>query len=226
MANTLKFLPQRKADFLAYAKQVHDVVTAPGFNPASMNLTPADVTQLGTLLTAAQSAHDAANAAVMDKKAKVQALSAPGGALDLLKGKVRDIANAARVSPASDDEIGAIGVSRRDPSPTRKRAPADPPEFSVDSVAPGVINVRFRTAGSAQPRARAENTVGVQVAVVNGANAAADNEADTVPPIVLTRSPATIDSTRMPDSVRLYARWVTSRGLTSPWSRPQDVAVL
>jgi len=226
MATTLKFLPPRKADLLTYATQVNDVLSAQGYDPTKIGLTAADVTELGTLLTTAQAAHDEAAAAVMEKKAKTQALSAPGGAQDQLKNKLRDIANAARVSSAPDDVVAAIGVYRRDPTPTHKNPPADPPEFSVDSVAPGVINVRFRTAGSAQPRARAANASGVQVAVINGANPVADNEADTVPPLLLTRSPSTMDSTKMPDQVRLYARWVTSRGLTSPWTRPVEVAVL
>jgi len=222
----MKFLPTRKADMLTYATQVHDVLTAQGFNPTTIGLAAADVTELGTLLTAAQTAHDAANAAKLDKQAKTQALRAPNGPHALLQVKLRDIANAARVSDAADETIAAIGVSRRDPSPTRKNPPTDPPEFIVDSVAPGVINVRFRTLGSAQPRARAENTNGVQVAVINGANPAVDNEADNVPTLLLTRSPARIDSTKMSDQVRLYARWVTPRGLTSPWTRPLDVSVL
>jgi hypothetical protein len=226
MQTTMKFLPVRKADVLAYATQVHEVLAATGFVPASLGLTAADVTELGTLVTAAQTAHDEVNATRLQVKAKTQALSAPDGALELLKAKLRDIANAARVSSASDNAVAAIGVNRRDPSPTPKNPPADPPEFSVESVAPGVINIRFRTAGSARPRARAENTSGVQIAVVNGANPAADGEADTVPPLIVTRSPATLDSKTMPDKVRLYARWVTPRGLTSPWTRPQEVSVL
>lgn len=222
----MKFLPVRKADVLTYATQVHDVLTAAGFVPASLGLTAADVTELGAAVTAAQTAHDGVNAARLAVKAKTQALSAPDGAHELLKAKLRDIANAARVSAAPDDAVAAIGVNRRDPSPTPKNPPADPPEFSVDSVAPGVINIRFRTAGSAKPRARAENTSGVQIAVVNGTKTATDGEADTVPPLIVTRSPATLDSKPMPETVRLYARWVTPRGLTSPWTRQQEVSVL
>lgn len=225
MSTTLSFLPHRKKELLAYGQQVHDVLTAQGFNPTSLGLTAADVTELGTIVTSAQTAISDADAVRIEKASKTQALSAPGGAYDQLKAKLRDIANAARVSSASDDAVAAIGVRRRDPSPTAKRPPAEAPEFTLESVAPGVINVRFRTAGSAQPRARARNAIGIQIATVNGANPAVDNEAETVPTIVLSRSPAALDSTKMPDQVRLYARWITARGLVSPWSVPISVSV-
>jgi hypothetical protein len=96
----------------------------------------------------------------------------------------------------------------------------------VDGVAPGIVNFRFRTAGSARPRARAENTNGIQLAVVDASKPTVDGEADLVPTLHITRSPATVDSTDMPGQVRLYARWVTPRGLTSPWTLPHEVTVL
>ena len=222
----MKFLPTRKADVLTYAKQVHDALTTTGFNPTSVGLTAADVTALGTLLTADQASFDAANAAKLDKQAATQAMNAPGATHAQLIAKLRDIGNAARVSDATDEAIAAIGVNRRQPSPTPKRAPAVAPEFVVESVAPGVINVRFRAAGSAQPRAREANAIGVQIAAVNGAAAPVANEPENAPNQFISRSPAALDSTIMPDTVRLYARWITQRGHTSPWTLPQEVAVL
>lgn len=93
-------------------------------------------------------------------------------------------------------------------------------------MAPGVINVRFREGGSAQPRARAVNAIGVQIAVVNGAAAAVAGEVDSAPSQFISRSPVALDSTKMPDQVRLYARWITQRGETSPWTLPLEVSVL
>ncbi|HKW28849.1 MAG TPA: hypothetical protein VJT54_05905 [Verrucomicrobiae bacterium] len=226
MANGMKFLPARKADVLTYATQVHDALTTQGFNPTSVGLTAGDVTELGTLLTADKASFDAANAAKLDKQAKTQAMNAPGATHAQLVAKLRNMANAARVSNASDDAIAAIGISRRDPSPTPKTAPQVPPEFSVDSVVPGIINVRFRASGSAQPRAREANAIGVQIAVVNGAAAPAAGEPDSAPNQFVSRSPASLNSTTMPDQVRLYARWITQRGHTGPWSIPLSVSVL
>jgi hypothetical protein len=191
-----------------------------------VGLTAADVTELGTLLTADKARFDAANAAKLDHQAATQAMNAPGATHDQLLAKLRDVGNAVRVSNASDDAIAAIGISRRQPGATPKRAPAVAPEFSVESVAPGVINVRFREGGSAQPRARAANAIGVQIAVVNGAAAPVAGEVDSAPNQFVSRSPVSLDSTSMPDLVRLYARWITQRGETSPWTLPLEVSVL
>ena len=131
---TMKFLPARRGDILTYATQGHDALTATGFTPTSIGLTATDVIELGTLLTSAQNAFNAANAAKLDKQAKTQALSAPGGAHDQLVAKLRTIANAARVSNATNKDIAAIGISRRDPNGTRKSVPDSPPEFTLESV--------------------------------------------------------------------------------------------
>jgi hypothetical protein len=226
MANTVNFIPRRQSDALVYAKNMHDVLNAADFDPAAFRLTDADVTELGTALTEAQAAMNKVIAARMEAVALTKALSAPGGAHERLVITVRAIANVARASGASHSVLASMGVRRKPARGTRRSAPSEAPEFSVDGVERGAISVRFRTAGSAQPRARAANTNGVQVAVVNAASPAADGEADTVPAIFLPRSPARLDSTKMPDEVRLYARWVTPRGLTGPWSRPLSVTVL
>jgi hypothetical protein len=226
MSVTLKFIPQRKTDLITYGKQVHEVITAQGFIPDSMGLTTADVTELGAALTGAQDAMDAANAARMDARAKTQTLSAPNGKVEQLRGKLRSIANAVRISDAPDDVIATIGVSRRQPTPSTRSAPTVAPEFTVDSVIPGGVNVRFRAAGSSQPRARAANAIGVQIAAVSGTTPTVAGEADSAPNQFISRSPGTLDSASMPDKVRLYARWITARGDTGPWTLPQEVAVI
>ena len=211
---------------LIYAGQVNTVLTAVGFVPASLGLTTADVTELGACLNTAQAAADAVNAAKLEKQAKTQAYSAPGGAHDQLVGKLRSIGNAARVSNATDEAVAAIGVSRKDPTPTPKVLPAAPPEFTLTSLKPGIINLRFRVPGSAKPRARDKSSIGVMVAVVDGAEAPVDGEAGNAPTIFISRSPASLNSTGMPGQVRLYARWVSQRGQTGPWSLPLEVSVL
>lgn len=225
MATTVKFIPTRKSEMLIYGQQVKEVLTDPAADPTKLGLTAEDVTKLTALITAAQAAHDRVNAARMETKAATQALSAPGGAHDQLESHLRYIASTARVSNATDDEVMSIGVSRRDPSPTPILAPATAPEFTLVKIAPGTISVRFREEGSASPRARAENTKGVLIAVVDGVKPVVDGEADTVATLQCPRSPVMLDSTAMPAQVRLYACWVTDRGLTSPWSTPLDVTV-
>ena len=226
MANEIKFLPVRKAEQIAYAGQMHAVVTATGFDPLTIGVTAQDVTELGTLLTADQGNHSAINTATATKKAKVQDMSAPGGSHPQLMDKVRVIANAARVSNATDGVLASMGITRRSAGATPKTVPQEPPEFTLVNVKPGIINIRFREEGSAQPRARAATTTGVQISVVNGTPAPVDGEADAAPNQFVSRSPSSLDSTNMPGQVRLYARWVTQRGQTGPWSLPLSVSVL
>lgn len=226
MDKEIKFLPTKKADQISYAVQMHDVVSATGFVPTSINITPGDVTLLGTLLDADKGNHTAINNAASIKKQKTQDMSGPGGSHEQLMNHVRTIANAARVSTASDGVLASMGITRRSPGSTPKTVPQEPPEFTLASLKPGIINIRFREEGSAQPRARAATTTGVQIAVVDGTVAPADGEADAAPNQFVPRSPASLDSTNMPKQVRLYARWVTQRGLTGPWSLPLNVSVL
>src|SRR5262249_1444524 len=103
-------------------------------------------------------------------------------------------------------------------------APTEAPQLNLVSVAPGVVNIEFRTQGSGSPRARDPKAIGVQISVVNGANPVADGEADAGSQVYASRSPGQLNSTTWPANVRLYARWVTQRGLTSPWSAAIVVA--
>jgi hypothetical protein len=222
----MKFLPRRQADVVIYGGHVHGVLAADGFDPASVGLTPADVTELGTLVSDGQTALDEVNAARLELQAKIKALNATNGTHARLVGKLRGIARSARTSPATPETLAEIGVSRNKTNQTPRTAPAESPQFTVGGVTPGVIHVRFRMVDSARPRARAEHTTGVQIAVVDGATAPADGEADTAWNVFVSHSPAELNATQMPRQVRLYARWITRRGHTGRWSLPVAVAVI
>jgi len=210
---------------MAKAGQFNAKITAPGFDPTTVGLTAADVTAFTAAYNAAKAAYVDRSAAKETKKAKTTAFSGTGGLLDQLVAAWRDQANKIRVSAASDDTCVDLGVDRRKASPTPKAVPANPPGVTLDSLQPGIIRLRIYDTGSAGARARAANANGTQLAVVNGTAAVAANEADTVPTFLVQRSPATLDSTKMPGTVRIYARWQTQRGLFSPWSAPLTVHV-
>jgi hypothetical protein len=226
MAVSLTYLPSRNSDVLDYASQVHDLISDTGFTPSSVGLTSGDVTDLGTKLANAQDAFVAAAAAKANAQSKTEALTGPGAAMDQLVQDLRDLANKARASAATDDALASIGISRRAATNTPTATPTDAPEFTLESVKPNVVNVRFREAGSASPRARLASAIGVQVAVVNGSASPVDGEADAAPNVFAPRNPASLNSTTWPPHVRLYARWVTQRGQTGPWSLPLSIAVV
>jgi hypothetical protein len=205
---------------------MHAALTQPGIVPADYGLTAQDITDLGIILATAQAAAAERNAAAEAKKSKTTAFSGAGAAFDQLVSQARDLGNKVRISSATDDMIQAIGVDRRSGSRTPITIPTDAPEFALDTVLPGFIRLRARTSGSASPRARTPNSIGIQIAVVDGTTAKADGEADTVPNRYASRSPMEISSDGLPAKVRLYARWQTQRGQVSGWSLPLLVTVV
>jgi hypothetical protein len=220
-----RFIPNQQAAKLAKGAQMHGVLSATGVDPTHYGLTAEDVTDLGTALTSAQGASVDRDAGKEAKKAKTNAFSGEGQALDQLVARVEDCGNKIRVSDATDAEVLAAGVDRRKASATPIPAPTDEPGITLDRVQPGVIRFRLHDTGNAGPRARAENAIGAQIAVVDGTTAVTPGEADRVPYVFVSRNLGQLDSTAMPAQVRLYARWQTQRGLFSPWSAPCVVKV-
>jgi hypothetical protein len=219
-----KFIPNQQAAVLNKAAQMHGVLAETGVVPADYGVSAEDVTTLGTLLASAQAAGGVRDNAVATKVSKTIAFS--DGALPQLVAHIQDMGNKIRVSNATDDMVHTVGVDRRKATPTRRTAPAEAPEFTLGGVVPDAINIKFRAANSASPRARAENAIGAQVAVVDATKPVVDKEADDSPIVQVSRSPAKLDSSRMPAQVRLYARWITQRGEVSDWSLPLPVTVL
>ena len=220
-----KFIPNKQAAKLSKAQQMHGVLSATGTDPTHYGLTAGDVTELGTLLTAAQGASADSTNSKESKKSKTNAFSGSGQSLDQLVAKVADCGNKIRVSDATDDEVLATGADRRKAGSTPKPVPQDAPGITLDYLSPGVIHFRLHDSGNAGPRARAENAIGAQVAVVDGTTPLTAGEADKVPQVFVSHTLGQLASTTMPAQVRLYARWQTQRGLASPWSAPLTVKV-
>ena len=116
-----RFIPNRQAAKLAKTKQMHDVLSATGADPTHYGLTAAEVTELGTLLTAAQGASADSVDSKEFKKSKTNAFSGTGQSLDQLMAKVADCGNKIRVSDATDDEVLATGADRPKPVPRPSR---------------------------------------------------------------------------------------------------------
>lgn len=224
--DSITFLPRKQADVLTYGGHVHGMLTAEGFDPATVGLSPDDVSELGALVSEGETALDRVRKARLEWKARIKDLNARNGTHARLVAKLRGIARSARNSPATSGTLAALGVRRSKTNLTPRSAPAEQPEFTLCGVTPGIVHVRFREAETARPRARAEHTTGVQIAVVDGSSAPTDNEADTAWNVFISHSPAGLDSTKMPRQVRLYARWITRRGHTGPWSLPLPASVI
>ena len=218
MSNNGIFIPRRKREATDYGALVHGVLSGADFDPATIDLADADVTELGDALAANQAALARVDSLKAELMAATKTLSSPKGTHQRMVAKLRFIGNKARVSSASSGQLIALGIKRKTLRGSRRNAPPDSPEFSVNHAAPGLITVRYRTLGSASPRARAENTTGVHIAVVDAANPVTSGEADMAPIKTVTRSPSNLGTTGWPSRVRFYARWATQRGEASPWS--------
>jgi hypothetical protein len=217
MAVSITFLPVRATDILTYAEQLNAMLTGVGIVPTTVGLVAGDVTALTGALTAAQAAHAAVNAANAAGMAATNAFSGTGQALDQLTGQLREMANKARASSVTDDALASIGVFRKG-APTPVAVPTVSPQFTVGNVSTNIVNVNFREAGSANPRKKLASASGVQVAVVDGNVAPAEGEQDSAPNVFVSRSPSALSSAGWPGKVRLYARWITHKGLVGPWS--------
>lgn len=211
-----KFLPPRRSDRVAYLRQVADKLVA---DFADYGILEAVATAFEAKVAALEADAAAIDTAQLARKAATSVVSDPGGSEDVAVTALRALGNQFRSTPAvTDESLAAIGMSRRDDGATPVAAPGGAPEFAVESIAQGTVNIRFRTAGAANPRARAPGSVGVQIAVVDGAALAAPGEADAARQVFVSRSPNALDTTTFPNITRLYARWQTARGLVGPWS--------
>jgi hypothetical protein len=226
MTNNSDFIPRPKMDATSYGTLVHRVIAADDYDPATLGLTDADVAELGDLVSANQTLLAEVDAIKAMLMAKTKELSGPNGNHQRMVAKLRNIGNKARVSNATAPELAMISVRRRKTKPTRRNAPSDAPGLTLELAQPGVIRLRVRETGSASPRARAANANGIQIAVVDATVDYTDNEANEVPIKTVSHSPMQLDTTGWPAKVRLYARWQSLRGETSPWSLPLPITVM
>jgi hypothetical protein len=226
MAKHIKFIPRRQTDLARYAAHVHKVISADDYDPSLLDMTATDVVRVGKAVVANQAVLDEIDALKLKLRAKTKELKGPKGTHWRVVVEVRKIGVKARASSAPADALKKIGMKRPAPKRGLRPAPTDSPEFTFTGTIAGMIGIRFRESGSARPRARAADTLGVQIAFADAANPRKDGEADRSPSLLVTSSPAKLDSTGWPARARLYARWITRRGLTGPWSLPLPVTTM
>ena len=226
MTTSQETLPKRQVDLLSYGIQMLRHFKSGDLDPADVGLRAADVAELDTLVSEHQTRLAKVDQLRDLMKGATRALSGRKGSHTRLSAKLRQCANLARFSSAPNNVLALLSVKRKKRRGTRRNAPDSAPAFTMEKVVAGRIHLRFRTNGSASPRARAKNAIGIHVAMVDAARPLVSGEADQAPIKSLSRSPAYLTTTDWPARVRLYARWFTQRGETSGWSTPLLVTVL
>ncbi len=207
------YLPNRRTNRLAYLQDVSAKITAA---PATYGLEAGQATVLATKLT--QLTTDVSAQTTLRNQAKEMSARILNSDSDV-SSCFRLLAVQAMSDPwVSDPDLANLGLSRRKPSHTPRPAPTRPPEFSLWKLDLGLAYFAFRDGGSAGPRSRAANAIGIQVSLVAGSEPAVAGEADTGNIQQMARTYRAVKT--LPGRVphRAYARWITARGLTSPWS--------
>jgi hypothetical protein len=225
MSNSQDFLPKRQRDLRDFGAQALGVLTSGEFNPEVFGLTDQHVADLDALVSEHDTLLAQGDQLREALKANTRAVSGSKGSFARLAAYLRRCASIARASDAPESALLRLNVKRKTLRGSRRNAPQQAPGLLADQATSGTICLRFINQGSASPRARAANTIGVQVAVVDAANPIVSSEEDRVPTISVSRSPARVDTTGWPARVRLYVRWVTPRGEFSGWSAPQITTV-
>jgi hypothetical protein len=212
------YLPTKQSDKIAWLynfAQQYAAFTATGQPLVGIKtvVAPADVSDAVTDLDS--DFNDVSNA-VTASKAATQTLA---NELTAAITTVRQAVAAIRGIPDLDSSVLAtLGLPVLDKMPTPIAAPTVAPVLGLTSVAPGVANLTFKIEGAANPRARLKGSVGVQVSVADSAAAGGAQTADAGAKMSVSRSPFQLDTAGFPAAVRIYARWITQRGLTGPWS--------
>lgn len=223
MSNNGDFIPRRKIVATDYGASVHGVISAQDYDPTTIGLTDADVTELGEAVAANKALLSEIGGLKNTLIGKTLALSGRKGTHRRMVTILRKIGNKARVSNASESQLTGIGIKRKKANPSRRNITSDAPGLGVSDWRPDYLKITFRVITSSSPRARAKNSMGIQLAVVDGANPIEAGEMDRAPIKLITRSPTDVKTTGWPVKLRLYARWISVRGETSAWSSPLEV---
>jgi hypothetical protein len=224
--NSGDFIPRAQTAATNYALQVHRGLSARDYDAAMIGATDDDVTELGDSIVANQAVLSEIRALKKRLKGLTKKLIGPKGTHRRMVNNLRKMAAKARVSDAPNAELQRFGFRRKTTNPSRRSLTADAPDFTFVGAIPGVIRLAFREGTTNNPRARAKNAIGVQVAIVDGTAPRTDGEADKARKEFLSHSPTKLDSTTMPAKVRLYARWINRRGETSAWTTALPVTVM
>ena len=115
MAKKNKFMPTQQAGKLSKAAQMHGVLAKTGVDPTHYGLTVTDVTELGTLLTGAQSTHAAREDSKEAKKATTNGKrSGLGSALEAGRYISRDVYLGVQQGLTSDSSRAKVEVGITD----------------------------------------------------------------------------------------------------------------
>jgi hypothetical protein len=165
------------------------------------------------LLAAAQKAHEELETIRALAKAKTRVLRTARAAVVAAHRRLAKVARSN--ADITDETLAKIGV-RRPAKRAPQVAPTDAPVVSLEKVMAGSVLISLRQPGGR--RARPTATICAELSLVNATTAPAAGEADGGAKLFPSRCRSTVRTAGSGPCLRLYARWRTQRGETSPWS--------
>jgi hypothetical protein len=215
------YIPAKDADFDNWADNFQTTIAA---SPGTYGLVAADAT---TITTAYNNWH-AAYSLLLNPATKTSPNVAAkdvqkAAALITFRGYAQIIQNNQGVS---NDAKSAAGLTVRATGRTPVPAPATIPILGLVSQQPGIANIGY--ADSATPTTKAKPYGSIQMEVwIDVAPTGSPSPTSSTYVGVETKSPSALatPSGSVGKQAYVYARWVTRRGLTGPWSTPLAVTL-
>src|SRR5262249_33469425 len=156
-ANNGHFIPRQMRAATNYGANLHRVLSATSYDPSKVELTDANVDELGDAVAANKAAQAKVDKLTTALAAATKALSGRKGTHQRMVAVVRKVCNKVRTSGASSPQLAELKLKRTKRRHTRRNAPTVAPEFNVEHAIPGVIKISFRESGSGNIRAKAAN---------------------------------------------------------------------
>jgi len=214
-------IPRAQGLALVWMKQFSGGIAA---NPAMYQLTPADAANLQNVV---QTFEDALRVATAPSTRTSSAVMAKDYARNLAEQLCQSYYSLIKINAGiTDADKVAIGVRPVNRTRTKINCPATSPVVNILGCTPGVQTLMFRDSIQDTQRGKPFGATFLELVVAVGDQI--NNPLDAARPAGLhTRSPisVTFDQVDVGKRATYYARWVSRRGETGPWSLPTSMSV-
>jgi hypothetical protein len=216
------YIPARETDLVTWADNFATLITA---TPATYGLTAGDATTIQAAVDTWDSAYAVANSPTTRTPTTIAAKNTAKNAMLPI---LRSYASQIRLNPgvADADKI-ALGLNLPNNTPSPVPTPVTAPVVTISANEPLRITLRSRDTGSpATSRARAANTIGMELWVAVGDTAAVDPEtASFVGMAVKVPFHVDFDVSQVGSIATFFGRWAVRSGSPGeniarrgPWS--------
>ena len=206
--------PTKIGDQLKFLQNVSESFMAA---PEDYRLKTSEAAAFAALIKKFQTANRAVESARTHLQAQTVAFhEARTAAVKAYRQKARSARANGKVT---DEALAKISVRRRARQST-VAAPTEAPVVALEKQTPGFVVISLRQSGGARSLPR--SVLYAELSLVNGAATPANGDAERGDKRCTSRCLARVSTGGCAPQMRLYARWRTRSGATSPWSLAVD----